>query len=218
MLRRFESYTFHESTTPEEVADLTRVLLRACEFIPEVRYSAVGMNQSDVPVALVWEHAYEGPESYARYMCHPYHICMLDRYLLPESPECITASRGELGVGLFGYEIDGAPFRRDRGVRRIVAMKAARDVDVDAWNAFESEITSLPTRVQEMRASIVAPNVMGLEWFPQGWTHIWEQAYDDESGMRCALDHERTALEDAPVDGWVDLWYRVVSDTQESDA
>ncbi len=75
MLRRFESYGFHETTTPEQVAELERVLLHAGDFIPEVLFSAVGRNESDTDVELVWEHAYEGPDAYARYMCHPYHIC-----------------------------------------------------------------------------------------------------------------------------------------------
>ena len=61
---------------------------------------------------LIWEHAYEDADAYAWYMRQPYHICILDRYLLPEAPECITASRRELKLGLMGYEIDGAPFRR----------------------------------------------------------------------------------------------------------
>jgi hypothetical protein len=209
VLRRFESYAFRETTAPEQVADLARVLRRTSQFIPEVLYSAVGQNESDADVALVWEHAYDGPDAYARYMCHPYHICMLDRYLLPESPECITAPRPEAALGLLGYVIEGAPFQRDGGIRRLVAMKAAPDVEADAWRLFASELTDRRLHSPGMRVSIVAPNTMGLEWWPNGWTHLWEQAYDDEPAMRRALTDEVWVLEAGPIDGWVDVHYRL---------
>ena len=209
MLRRFESYAFRETTTPEQVAELARVLRRTSQFIPEVLFSAVGRNESDANVELVWEHAYDGPDAYARYMCHPYHICMLDRYLLPESPECITAPRPEAGLGLLGYEIEDARFRRDDGIRRLVAMKAASDVGADAWRVFASELSDRPVHSPDMRVSIVAPNTMGLEWWPDGWTHLWEQAYDDEPAMRRALTDERAMLEAGPIEGWVDVHYRL---------
>ena len=47
----------------------------------------MGTNLSDAPVQLVWEHAYESPEAYRRYMVHPYHAVVIDRYLLPDAPE-----------------------------------------------------------------------------------------------------------------------------------
>jgi hypothetical protein len=205
VLRRFESYAFDESATAEQIADLASALRRCGEFIPEVHDSVVGMNQSEADVALVWEHAYEGPESYARYMCHPYHICVLDRYLLPESPECITAPRAQLGLGLMGYEIDDAPFRRDAGVRRVVAMRAASGIDDREWSGFVSALTDRA----ELRVSIVAANTMGLEWFPNGWTHVWEQAYDDERAMQRAIGGEAELLSAGPIEGWVDVYYRL---------
>jgi hypothetical protein len=218
VLRRFESYGFRETTTPEQVAELARVLRRTSQFIPEVVFSAVGRNESDANVELVWEHAYDGPDAYARYMCHPYHICMLDRYLLPESPECITAPRPEAGLGLLGYEIEGEPFRRDGGIRRLVAMKATPDVDADAWSMFASELTDRLSHVPDLRVSIVAPNIMGLEWWPDGWTHLWEQAYDDEPAMRRALADERAVLEAGPIDSWIDVYYQLDGEPPEGES
>jgi len=203
VLRRFESYAFHEAATAEQIADLVSVLRRCGQFIPEVRDSRVGLNQSEADVALVWEHAYESPEAYARYMCHPYHICELDRFLLPESPECITAPRAQLGIGLLGYEIADAPFRRDAGVRRLVAMKAVTGVDADEWGSFAATLTHVPGP----EVSIVAANSMGLEWFPNGWTHVWEQAYDDEHAMQRAIAGEAELLGAGPIDGWIDVYY-----------
>jgi hypothetical protein len=205
VLRRFESYAFTETATEEQIAELASALRRCGEFIPEVRDSVVGVNQSDTDVALVWEHAYDSRDAYARYMCHPYHICVLDRFLLPESPECITAPRAQLGIGLLGYEVDDAPFRRGAGVRRLMAMKASAGVGDDEWGAFASTVMARA----ELRVSIVASNTMGLEWFPNGWTHVWEQAYDDERAMRAAVAREAEVLERGPIDGWIDVWYRL---------
>jgi len=215
MLRRFESYAFRDGTSPGQIAELTRALRRASEFIPEILFSVAAENQSVADAALVWEHAYEDPAAYARYMCHPYHICVLDRFLLPESPECITAPRPELGLGLLGYEVDGAPFRRDRGIRRLVAMKAASRVETGAWRVFAAGLTDLPARSHDLRVSIVAPNTMGLEWSPDGWTHLWEQAYDDEAAMRRSLTAEAGLLASGPIEGWTDLWYPL--DAEPSD-
>ena len=205
MLRRFEMYGFRESTAPEQVDELARVLRRTNQFIPEVLHNAVGRNESEADVELVWEQAYEGPEAYARYMCHPYHICVLDRFLLPESPECITAPRAQLGLGLMGYEIGDAAFQCRSGVRRVVAMKATTGVDDSEWSSF---VSTLMARA-ELRVSIVAANTMGLEWFPNGWTHVWEQAYDDDDAMRAAITEEAVLLDAGPIDGWVDVWYRL---------
>jgi hypothetical protein len=212
MLRRFETYGFAPHATADDIEELARVLRRAGLYIPEVLDSAVGRNRSGVGVDLVWEHAYADPEAYARYMRHPYHICVLDRYLLPEAPECITASRRELALGLLGYEVDGAPFRRSHGIRRVVAMKAAPDASPEHLEAFLGRCNMRATSVPELRVSIAAPNRMGLEWFPDGWTHLWEQAYDDEAAMTVAAAGESEFLASGPIVEWVELWYVIETD------
>ena len=208
-LRRLETYGFHPDTTPEQIDDLARVLRRTGWFIPEVLHSAVGRNRSSAGVDLVWEHAYESPEAYARYMCEPYHICILDRYLLPEAPECITASRRELQLGLMGYEIDGEPFVRGGGIRRIVAFKVAADADPADVGGLAAEMMARPATTPGMTVSVVAPNSMGLEWFPTGWTHLWEQAYDDDDAMQRAVADEPVVLSHAPVTDWIDIHYEI---------
>ena len=207
MLRRFETYGFHPSTTPEQIDELARVLRRTGWFIPEVLDSAVGRNRSSAGVDLVWEHSYESPAAYAHYMCQPYHICILDRYLLPEAPECITASRRELMLGLMGYEIDGAPFRRDGGIRRIVALKVDAGATQSDIGGLAAEMMARPATMPGMTVSIVAPNIMGLEWFPTGWTHLWEQAYEDDAAMQRAIADEDVVLSHGPISDWVDIHY-----------
>ena len=167
MLRRLETYGFHPHHA-RAGRRLARVLRRTGWFIPEVLDSAVGHNRSSAGVDLVWEHSYESPDAYARYMCNPYHICILDRYLLPEAPECITASRRELMLGLMGYEIEGAPFRRDDGIRRIVASKVAPDADAADFGGLRGRARWRVRRRAPASVSVVAPNTMGLEWSPTG--------------------------------------------------
>lgn len=209
MLRRFEMYGFRAETTPAQVAELARVLRDSGRFIPEVLDSAVGTNRSETDVALVWEHAYESPAHYERYMRHPFHICILDRYLLPEGPECITASRPELAMGLVGYEVEGAPFRWRNGIRRIVVLKLATDADPADVDAFLDTLARRPEADAGLRLSVVAANTMGREWWPDAWTHVWEQAYDDEAAMERSLAGEAALLEAGPVASWAAVHYEI---------
>ncbi|MBM3658438.1 MAG: hypothetical protein FJW95_02905 [Actinobacteria bacterium] len=209
MLRRFETYAFAPHATAADRVELGRVLAATGSFIPEVLDSAVGTNRSATGVDLVWEHAYEAPDAYARYMCHPFHICVLDRYLLPENPECITASRRELQLGLFGYEVAGAPFRTAGTVRRIVAMRPTPDAAESEIAGFLGALNARAGEQEAVEVSVAAANTMGLEWFPDGWTHVWEQAFADEAAMRSTLDAETALLGAAPVGAHLDLWYEI---------
>jgi len=209
MLRRFETYGFASHATAELRDELARVLRRTGVHIPEVLDAAVGRNRSATDVDLVWEHAYEDPAAYAQYMCHPFHICVLDRYLLPENPECITASRRELQLGLLGYEVEGAPFRVDGGIRRVVAMKTAADADPVTVHALLAELNARVGAVPEVLVSVAAENTMGLEWFPDGWTHVWEQAFADEDAMGRVAEHDAALLAASPMGEWLDVWYEI---------
>ena len=48
---------------------------------------------------------------------------------------------------------------------------------------------------------------MGLEWFPDGWTHLWEQAYDDHAEMMRATRDEADLLKSGPITEWIDVHY-----------
>jgi hypothetical protein len=208
MLRRWEMSRFADGVTEAQIDELATVLRGCGRYIPELLDSAVGRNTSDADIKLVWEHAYESPEAYARYMRHPYHIAVLDRYLLPDSPEVMTARSSELGLGLVGYETDGAEFRRTSGFRRVVAFRfvdGTRDEDVDA---VVGRMRACSKDLPELELSIVARNSMGLELRPHGWTHLWEQAYDDEAAMVRAAAQEAELLA-PPVHSSVSVQYRI---------
>jgi hypothetical protein len=209
MLRRFEAYGLAPGTDPEVREELTRVLRDTGRFIPEVLDSAVGRNRSDTAIDVVWEHAYERPDAYAHYMRHPFHICVLDRFLLPEHPECITASRRDLQLGLFGYEVAGAPFRASAGIRRVLVLRVARDAASQEVGEFIAALGACVDPTGGVLVSVAAPNSMGLEWFPDGWTHVWERVFVDESTMRAALDDEAARLATGPVTESLDLWYEI---------
>src|SRR5579864_1561245 len=92
MLRRFEIYSIRSDADEDAVAELERACREFGRYIPEVLDSAVGRNLSEAPVQLVWEHAFRSPEAYQRYMVHPYHAAILDRYLLPDSPQRVVTT------------------------------------------------------------------------------------------------------------------------------
>jgi hypothetical protein len=194
MLRRFEMYKFRKGTSEATIDHVATVLRECGRYIPEVLDSVAARNLSDTDIDLIWENAYESPESYARYMRHPYHICILDRYLLPDHPECVIGPPEDLGLGLLGYEIARPEYRRARGLRRIVCLRMAADADPADVARLEANLRRAPERSPELALSIVARNPMGEEWFPGVWTHIWEQAFEGEDGLARFAAAEKSLL------------------------
>ncbi len=184
MLRRLECYRI-PADVPRERVDALETALRDCaRYIPEVLCSALGHNRSDAAVDLVWEHAYADAAAYQRYMHHPFHISRLDDFLSPDDPGCITGEV-EPGTGLIGYPVDGAVrFAADSGVRRLLALR----VEPAAARTLLERLAGAADAVPGMRLSVVGVNEMGEEWFPGVWTHIWEQVFDDDAGLRAYLD------------------------------
>ena len=137
-------------------------------------------------VDLVWEHAYQSPEAYRRYMAHPFHASVLDRYLLADSPERIVED-SRLGVGLAGYACDGPQYFLPSGVRRLVFldMRRAGPEEIGA-------VSDLVGRATVPDASVFAANSLAAAWFdgetPLGtgprWSHLWEQGFKDETALR----------------------------------
>src|SRR5665647_1112231 len=98
MLRRFEIYSVPEDVPADRVEAMAAAMRDCARYIPEVLHSAIGHARSDSTLNFVWEHAYASPEAYRRYMAHPYHAAILDRYLLQDSPErIITGNDSGLG-------------------------------------------------------------------------------------------------------------------------
>jgi hypothetical protein len=190
MLRRFEVYALSPDAAAGRVRDLEAACRHCGRFIPEVLDSAVGTNLSDAPVQLVWEHAYASPEAYRRYMVHPYHATVLDRYLLPDSPERIVVDT-TLGAGLVGYSCDEPTYRMESGVRRLVLIRLDADASRGDLVRLSAALDGAPRDVPGMVVSVMAANTMGRAWFdgvtpvtgPPKWTHLWEQGFSDRDAL-----------------------------------
>jgi hypothetical protein len=191
MLRRFEMYSIREDA-PRQAVDHLYTAMRECgRFIPEVQHSVVGRNESAVGLDLVWEHAYESPEAYQRYMVHPFHATVLDRFLLGDCAERVTTD-SRLGAGLVGYTCDDAVFHPAAGARRVVLLALGAEVaaetvaalTADAWNAVDT--------TDGLVATIVAENSFASRWFdgvtpitaPSKWSYVWEQAFSSMDALR----------------------------------
>jgi hypothetical protein len=177
ILRRFEMYSFEG---PESaIAAFTRAAGECARFIPEVLHSATGRIGGAPPLNFAWEQAYASPESYCRYMEHPYHAAILDRYLMIDSPECILTGNA-LGVGLIGYRAEPEAFYLPKGARRVIAMKLR--------GGAEDEFAALAAAHRArngMAVSVFRDNWFGARWFDAETvvdpnpmhSHIWEQGY-----------------------------------------
>ena len=219
MLRRFEIYSLRDSAPPDAVAALRRALRDCGRFIPEVERSAVGTNRSSAPLHLVWEHAYASVDAYRRYMVHPFHAAVLDRYLLVDSPERIV-SENSLGAGLVGYTADGPMPDETVGARRLVLLQLGRDADARALRAFTQQVSDARGRWSGMTASVLAENTFGSRWFdavtPIGgepaWTHLWEQGFRSVADLDRAQETESclaTARRDGIVRRSLELEYEL---------
>jgi hypothetical protein len=208
MLRRFEVYALR----PDAPADAARDLVAACrdcgDYIPEVLDCAVGANLSDAPVHLVWEHSYASAEAYGRYMVHPYHAAVLDRYLLPDSPERVVVD-DPLGAGLVGYACESPSYRMRGGVRRLVLLRldpGASETDVAR---LRRALGGAPQDAPDMVVSVMAANTMGAAWFdgvtpitgPPRWTHLWEQGFSSLHGLD-SYRHGASTMADVERVGW----------------
>ena len=190
MIRRFETYAFLPGTPEAERRRLAEVLGHCHRYISEVEHNAVGWSRSDSPTELVWEHAYQSPAAYRRYMVHPYHADLIDRYVLPDSPERVVEPIS--GAGLFGYNCSEPSFALAPGqARRVVLLRfTPTDSDDDDESADDhvarfAAAASEPGRKAGAILSVVGSNTLANTWFdgetphgpPPKWTHIWEQGY-----------------------------------------
>ena len=128
---------------------------------------------------MVWETTYESVGAYrTTYMTHPYHAALLDRFLLPDSPERITTTNA-VGAGLVGYVV-----ARDRplgpiAIRRLLLVDFG---DPAAARAKAVEVEAIDDGWSE---SILAENTMSGQWFdgetdlgiPVAWSHVWDQCF-----------------------------------------
>jgi hypothetical protein len=210
MLRRFEMYSIRDGA-PAAAVEKLRAALRDCSrFIPEVRHSAVGTNLSRAPLHLVWDHAYESADAYRCYMVHPFHACVLDRYLLSDSPERIVSDNG-LGAGLVGYACDAPVFYLGRGARRLVLLHVAEEAPDEAVRAV-GQLVSDAASSTGMCVSVFAENTFASRWFDgvtplagrPSWTHLWEQGFESLHDMRSYLDGDSPSAR-AERSGWVSV-------------
>jgi hypothetical protein len=212
LLRRFEVYAVRPGAGVDSLRDLEAACGKCGRFIPEVLDSIVGTNLSDAPVQLVWEHAYASPEAYGRYMVHPYHAAVLDRYLLQDSPERVV-SDDPLGAGLVGYACDAPAYRMTSGIRRLVLLRLEAGASTKDLARLGEALRRAPEGAPELVLSVTGANTMGPAWFdgvtpitgPPRWTHLWEQGF----ASRDALDSYRhgdstmAAVERASWSGWM---------------
>jgi len=208
VLRRYEMYSIDPAAPPAAVRHLADAFRLCGRFIPEVLDSAIGTNLSDAPVRLVWEHAYESPAAYQRYMVHPFHACILDRALLADSPERIVTSN-DLNAGLVGYACDTPVYRLRAGVRRLVLLDVADDAVPDAVGALTDAVGQGTGGIDGLAVSVVAANTMASAWMdgvtpitgrPQ-WSHVWEQGWDSLAAFEAYRDGA-SALADAERRSW----------------
>jgi hypothetical protein len=194
VIRRLEIHRISDQADEDGVSALAMACRHSGRYIAEVLYSAVGWSVSERVVRLVWEHAFASPEAYQRYMVHPFHADVLDRYLLHDSPERVVTD-DELGAGLVGYHCDKAHFVLAGGIRRLVLLRLGGPWGPEAVDALAEVRGRATDGVDPMSVSVIAANSLGSAWFdgvtpmagPPRWTHLWEQGFAHQDDLRTYL-------------------------------
>jgi hypothetical protein len=212
MLRRFEIYSLDPQAPQAKVAAMRAAMRNAQRYIPEVLHSAVGYNISDVALHFVWEHAYESSASYQRYMVHPFHANIYDRYLLNDSPERIVTNN-PYDVGLLGYSCATPIYFLPPGAARRLVLVRLAEGQADSFRAVTAEAQS---RNPQMVLSVLAENTFGTRWLDgvtkiletTTYTHIWEQGYESLAAAATAGSDWRASA-GAAVEKAIELWYEL---------
>ena len=186
ILRRFEMYAF--AGPDAAIAGFARAAGECARYIPEVLHSATGRIEGAPPLNFAWEQAYASPASYQRYMEHPYHAAMLDRYLMIDSPECVLTANA-LGVGLIGYRADPAEFFLASGARRVIAMQLREGTEAEF-----AALAAAHLGKNGMTVSVLRDNWFGPRWFDAETivdpspvhSHIWEQGFASIAAARAS--------------------------------
>lgn len=212
MLRRWEIYSLAAETPQDRVEEMERRLLECQRHLPELLHSAVGYNQSPVEYIVVWEHAYESPESYQRYMIHPYHSNIIDRFLLNDSPERVVTD-SDLDAGLVGYACDGPVFYLPPGYARRLVLLRLKPGSADTFAAIaEQSKVANPA----MLLSVFAENSFATRWmdgvnqiYPETtFTHVWEQGYTHLADAQAATTNWQVQAGEM-IEKTLELWYTI---------
>ncbi len=195
-LRRWEMFSLDPAAAPEAVDAMRRAMQECDRHIPGITRCAVGTNTAGPPVDVVWGTTYASVAAYRTYMTHPYHASVLDRYLLPDSPERITTANA-FGAGLIGYATDRPEPAAPVAWRRLVLLDFGDRVD-DAARAGDAVAAAGRDGALE---SVLAENTMSTRWFDgvtdmgghPAWTHIWDQCF----ASRADLDRHRGGSPDS---------------------
>jgi hypothetical protein len=224
MLRRYEIYQVDPNASKEVVAVMDKSMRHAQRWIPEVLHSAVGYNKSPVGLSFVWEHGYEDSAAYKRYMVHPFHANIYDRYLLNDSPERAVVNN-PYDVGLLGFNIEGPQYFLPSGYARRVALVRLKKGTEEAFKALTEKAKAANPK---MVLSLVAENTFATRWMDgvtkmlddTTYSHIWEQGYKTLADAEAASTAWQKEAADMIEDGkMIELWYELeTGDGYDNDA
>jgi hypothetical protein len=186
-IRRFEVYKIRLETPPQTLDRFERMFSVIGQYVPQVQESFLGKNLLDTEPTHVWEHTFESWHDFLEvYMPHPYHACVLDRYLGPESPECLFEMTTK-GAHVY-HEIEGWRPSLNRGLKRLVLLRVCSQAEQQFTEALAEEAQRLQAQVRGMTVSSLGRDLSGAIWgWVSWWTHVWEQAFLDEDALNTYL-------------------------------
>jgi hypothetical protein len=171
MIRRFYIMPVDHGVSDEKVEEFAKVFNDADKHIHVLFDSAAGIDINSRTV--IWENNFVDEETYyGPYMLSPYHAESLDKYIVVESPECISHD-----IFTARYIVPEGTPRLEKGIRRLLLLHIADDCDTSAFEAYAAQLKGIAT-------SVFSPeNVVWVSPKGRSCTHVWEQGFTDMAEM-----------------------------------
>lgn len=202
MIRQLALLRLREGVEPGQRAAFEEAAERATRALPGPGLRA-GFLGRPLPGALragdyAWDALLEGAPEPARPGTCPLPLPELAPWFDPRDPRCVVASCDvvrfapqHLGIGAPAI----APC-----VKRTLLLRVRPESPRGEVERFERDLLAMPRHIASIRNWALSRTDPALQ--PTGWTHVWEQEYDDLDGF--LVGYMSHPWHWGRVDGWFD--------------
>ncbi|MEE9284837.1 MAG: Dabb family protein [Dehalococcoidia bacterium] len=191
MLRRVVAIRLRDGVFDDQVQAYQRVLLDTPDHVPFVLATWLGRNLPDpTEWTFGWDLVFESREAVDAWRIHPYHTERLAPFFV-DGPQRIVERISVIDFGPYAGEAP-EPGISDF-IKRTLAIQVKPGTPADRVKEFEERLTQMPCHIKGIRNWAMSRNPASNQYpTPDGgpivWTHVWEQEFADDSGIRDYMD------------------------------
>ena len=167
--------------------------------LPETSHHIVLLEDGVLPTGVRMSNGRTWTGVHLRGSVGPAHAS-LEVALEPGSDARLADVPGAVDVVAFGERVGGASRAPEisNGIKRTLLLRVLPETPPDVIDDFELDLLGMPQYIGAIRSW----RLSRVESSHGGWTHCWEQEYEDVSGLQ--RDYMNHPYHWAHVDGWFD--------------